>query len=54
VSGAVIGVHTRQQLREVAALARDFTPMDDGELQATVATGREIARSWRPRFGPTT
>ena len=54
VSGAVIGVHTRQQLREVAALARDFTPMDERELEAIVATGGEIARTWRPRFGPTT
>ena len=54
VAGAVIGVHTKKQLREVAALARGFVPFDAAGLDQVVEAGQRIAPGWNARFGPTT
>ena len=54
VAGAVIGVHTKKQLREVAALARAFVPFDAAGLDQVVEAGQRLAPGWNARFGPPT
>lgn len=53
VSTAVLGCHTPQQVRQNAAMARRFTALSDDEWRQVEALGRDLVKSWQPRFGPT-
>jgi predicted aldo/keto reductase-like oxidoreductase len=49
----VIGMSTREELRQNVARARGFTPLTREERAALAPIGRKLARQWGPHFGPT-
>lgn len=52
VSGAVVGMHTVEQVRQNAARARAFRPLTAAEQATAEELGKQWVAGWGPRFGP--
>ena len=52
VSLAVIGMKSLEELRLTLAAVRGHTPVEGDRRQRLLATGRELAAQWGPRYGP--
>ena len=52
VTGMVLGVHTREQLEENIRRVLEVEPLSKEDFEKLCAEGKEIARTWEPRFGP--
>lgn len=52
VSGAVVGLHDEEELRQTLAWARSFVPLPAEELAALESPTRDLARQWGEPYGP--
>jgi predicted aldo/keto reductase-like oxidoreductase len=53
VTGAVLGMHTVEQVRQNAAWARAYQPLSAAETQELDTLAETLVTAWGPRFGPT-
>jgi predicted aldo/keto reductase-like oxidoreductase len=52
VATAVIGMATREELRQNVAWAKSFKPLTPEEQQALRSVGKKLATKWGAHLGP--
>ncbi len=54
VATLVIGPHTLDQLRDNVRMVKEYEPLSDTEMASLMETGRQLASTWGPHYGPVT
>jgi predicted aldo/keto reductase-like oxidoreductase len=52
VACAVVGMATKEELRQNLAWAKAFCPLTHAERAELTSVGHQLARKWGPHFGP--